>query len=159
GSNPTVNGVTFTGGNSLDDVPTGGHFTLTATGTSLAEDHNTGSGAPPPFSTLPAPYQTLLSNYTRVQTPDTMTLTMSGLTTGHQYEFECWSNQTNSSTNISTTVSDGNNVTLSSNTTSALGGLGQFAVGTFQAGGSGTETVTFSGSVTVLVNGFQLRDI
>ena len=47
-------------------------------------------------------------------------------------------------------------ITLSSNSTGAFGGLGQFATGTFTADAT-TELVTFTGEGTI--NGAQLRDI
>ena len=64
------------------------------------------------------------------------TLTMSGLTAGHQYQFEWWNNTSTGTLLTDTTAVAGNSVTLLSNTTFSVGGLGQFAVGTFTADGA-----------------------
>ena len=156
--NTIVNGVTFKGtaanGSSVSD----GTYTLAASSGSFLAFNNVGSGAAP-FTNLSGAYQALLSNLAVVANPTTMTLTMSGLTAGHQYEFEWWTDKSASTAAYTTTASDGNSVTLSNNTTGVAGGVGQFAIGTFTAGVSGTEAVIFSPSMGVLFNGFQLRDV
>ena len=155
--NTIVNGVPFTGtaanGSSVSD----GTYTLAVSSGSFLAFNNVGSGAAP-FTNLSGAYQALLSNRAVVANPTTMTLTMSGLTAGHQYEFEWWTDKSDSSSAYTTTASDGNSVTLSNNTTGVAGGVGQFAIGTFTAV-SGTEAVIFSPSMGVLLNGFQLRDV
>lgn len=125
----TVNGVTFTGLALTGSSVTSGAFTFTIP-TGFASSNSVGS-ALPPFSTLSAPYQGLLSSAAGdFSTP--FTLTMSGLTVGQQYEFEWWFNFS-SGLSSPTTAAAGNSVTLNSNTTGLAGGLGQFAIGTFTA--------------------------
>jgi hypothetical protein len=60
---------------------------------------------------------------------------------------------------VDVTATAGDAVTLSSNTTFAQGGLGQYALGTFTADSTGSETITFSGPGTtnVILDAFELR--
>ena len=151
-ANTTVNGVTFTGIAAIGTSVSDGTFQLT---TSVGFSSSSGGGSTSaPFANLSAPYQALLSN--NVGAPNPITLTMSGLTTGHQYEFEWWSNVSSVSANSSTTASDGTGVTLGTNPSGVVGGVGQFAVGTFTAA-SGSETVAFSSAGNM--NGFQPRNV
>jgi hypothetical protein len=90
-------------------------------------------------------------------------LTMSGLTVGHQYVFEFWVNGSNSAgtDNFRTTATAPNSVSLDDNTTNAIGGTGQFVIGTFTCGDP-TEVISFTGTDSTqapTVNAFQLRDL
>ena len=174
----TVNGVTFVGlaipGNSTAAV-TSGNFTfapvLVPPQTSAGFFSGNGdTSTNPPFANLSAPYRALLSSYTggakfgggRTDIFP-VTLTMSGLTVGHTYEFEWWSNHSGDTVQTFTTAMAGNSVTLNSNVTggSQLGGVGQFAIGTFTADAP-SEQITFTGSspnVGSILNGLELRDL
>jgi len=155
-ANATVNGVTFTGVNP-SSVTSSGVFSFT----SINFGFNTPSGSPP-FSTLSASYQSLLTTGAQ----NGFTLTMSSLNVGGTYAFQFWSNQTPSASSSSTDVTPGpgsvtvatagNSVNLSPNSPGVGGSLGQFAVGTFVADGA-TQQVVFSGAA--IVNGFQLRQL
>jgi hypothetical protein len=148
----TINGVNFVASPELDPA-TDGTFTLFAPdGILSGGGFNSGNA---PFANLSAPYRKLLSS-AQGANPD-LFLTISGLSPGHGYLFEWWSSESNSTFNLSTTASAGTSVTLQANPNSAVGGVGQFATGTFTADGTGTQTIDFS-SAEVLVNGFQLRD-
>src|SRR5262249_15590987 len=109
-----------------------------------------------PFASLSSSYQDLLSSFTGGQLLQSQpsigqafSLTMNGLTVGHTYEFEWWSNASFVSTQTLTTAAAGNSVTLEDNTLgSGLGsdgGVGQFAIGKFTADGT-SEVITFTGA-------------
>src|SRR6185503_7378361 len=76
------------------------------------------------------------------------------LTIGNKYEFQWWNNDSAVASNFTETADDGNGntITLNSNSTSAVGGLGQYAVGTFTADATFPE-ISFTGSG--FINGFQ----
>ena len=150
----TVNGTTFTGLALTGTSVTSGNFTLSSTvlsGTNLA-----GSGAAP-FSTLSSSYQALLSSTSNSTQP--ITLTMSGLVTGAAYQFEWWSTASSVNVNLITTATAGGVVALGSNTGAVLGGLGQFALGTFVADATTQQVITFASptSNSLILDGFQLR--
>lgn len=150
----TVNGVTFqsfvvgtTGG-------TAGNFALSGSGILI----NASDSTSPPFSNLSAAYKTLLATATNTSSP--ITLTISGLTVGDTYQFEFWSHASNPNyvgNRPVTANGDGGTVLVNSNASNAVGGLGQFAIGTFLANSS-TQTISFSGPSGVPLDGFQLRD-
>ena len=155
----TINTVTF----NPFAVPLGapsvtvGNFTLATAGAGGLRGSNFASGAAP-FSNLSASYQNLLVPQAfTVAANATMTLTMSGLNVGQNYEFQWWSDQSVPGGGI-TSAAAGNTVTLNSNTTAANGGLGQFALGTFTADAL-SQAITFTpgGGQQPQLNGFQLR--
>jgi hypothetical protein len=163
GSAVTVNGVNFsafpvTGGTT---TATSGNFSFHETPGTLVAPANLGS-ASPPFSNLSANYQTLLSSAISTSDNNTLTLTMSGLTLGQQYQFQWWLNASSNFTlGYGTTASSPNPVTLDSNTTDTNGGLGQFVIGTFFCGAT-TQIITFTGIDSTnapTVNAFQLRNL
>ncbi len=82
------------------------------------------------------------------------TLTLNGLTIGRDYQFQIWANDSRADAGDTrhTTVTSGNAVNLDRNTTGLLGGLGQFAIGTFTAD-STSQAMTINGDVAA----FQLR--
>lgn len=158
-----VNGVTFT---SVD-----------AAGAGIVDPNNGGAlnsanynayGIPPVDGTDgftgSANYVSLLSSlYYDNTAPLTLTLTLTGLTSGQTYEFQEFDQDGRDSTREAylTTATDGNSVTLSANPNGTDGnGVGQFAIGSFTATGS-TETITLQGAtgLTVQINAFQVRDI
>lgn len=151
-ANTTVNGVLFTGLDLTSNNVTSGDFNLAATST-FAEN-NLGSGAAP-FSTLSAPYQTLLESGATSFVFE-LILTMGGLTPGNAYEFEWWSNVSGGIVDALTTATAGNSVTLAPSPSGIDGEVGQFAIGTFTAD-STSQVVTFGSPEQNVLNGFQLR--
>ena len=168
-STTTVNGVTFTAlelgatGNSV----TSGNFNLSIP--NAFGGNNAVGSALAPFSNLSAAYRAMLGTEAGcfIQNPgclDTasnsttpITLTISGLLVGQQYEFEWWKNVSNGFQTHITTATAGNTVSLSSNTSGGVvGGIGQFAIGTFIADAP-TQIISFGGSIQNTFNGFQLR--
>lgn len=163
GSAVTVNGVNFASWMFTSNTTSTsmGNFTFTETSHILIAS-GLGAGSPP-FSNLSSNYQTLLSTALTTDENNTLTLTITGLTLGHQYEFEFFLNGSNSAgtDNLRTTASAPNPVSLDDNTTNAVGGTGQFVIGTFN-GGDTTEVISFTGTDSTqapTVNAFQLRDI
>jgi hypothetical protein len=164
GNAVTVNGVNFAAFNftTLSTSATNGNFTFTESPGHLLTLSGIGS-ANSPFSNLSANYQTLLSSAISTDENNTLTLTISGLVVGQQYEFQWWLNASSASTQIGlgTTATATNSVTLDDNTTNAVGGVGQFVIGTFTASGA-TEIVAFTGINSVntpTIDAFQLRAV
>ncbi len=180
-ANTTVNGVTFAGLAISGTSVTSGNFTFDIVPTLLFGQPQTfpfvafngATSAKPPFANLSQSYQNLLSSGAGGKTfgvippfVQTFSLTMKGLTVGHTYEFEWWSDHsTNVDTGVSTTATAGNSVTLVDNNlipqTNGDGGVGQFAIGTFTADAT-SEVVTFTGfseTDTSVLNALQLRDL
>jgi hypothetical protein len=150
----TVNGVTLTALGLSGSTVTSGNFTFQAPQPFLFND-DVGS-TNPPFSTLSAPYQTLLSSFAG---RGPFTLTISGLTPGHSYEFEWWTSESaNALSGIFTTATAGSSVELNANTAGQVGGTGQFAIGTFTADGP-NEVITFTGSPLTFLDGLELREV
>ena len=135
-----------------------GNFTLAPDGGGAIISNNTAGGAGVgPFTTLSSNYRTLLAAVVQsASATPSLTLTMSGLSVGSQYQFEWWSNNSGAPNGFLTTATAGGAVTLSSETAFGPGGLGQFALGTFTANAS-AQAITFSGAG--FLNGFQLRQI
>ena len=166
GGNVTVNGVGFSPfglpqnpfNTSPQTDPTG-YFTATPAagtamfGVALQVSNNS------PYATLPGYYTTLLGSAGTDSTPGAaFTLSINGLTPGHQYLFQWWTEDSNNSLHSTITASDGTAVSLIGNTSDTAGGLGQYALGTFIAGAS-PESIVFSGTNYEYVNAYQLRDI
>ena len=138
-----------------------GSFTLAPGGGGTCFSTNSGGGsANPPFTTLSPNYRTLLASYVLEQgATSSMTLTMSGLSVGGQYQFQWWTNVSGQIPILTTATADGGGaVTLSSNTSPFDGTLGQYALGTFTANAL-TQAITFTGNGgdSPFVNAFQLR--
>lgn len=164
GSTVTINGVTFDATAFGNISP---HFILT--GTAPFGNASYGS-ADPPFADLSLSYRDLLNSagfepsFSPSDTPDSMTLSIIDLTVGLPYEFQWWVNDSSGNIfDLTTTATSGiASVTLEHNAGNALGGVGQFAVGTFVADAT-TQTIVFQGAGThparTQINGFQLRVI
>lgn len=165
----TVNGVTFSpfvityGSQSV----TQGSVTVSEDPGNLYSNLNTGSVSGS-FAGLSAAYRGLLSSEVYSGSFETITVDLAGLTSGHTYRLQWWSNDSGLNAFSSTrffdeTSSTGNSgsATLDSNTTNAIGGLGQYVIGTFTATGS-TASFTLTGSGVgaklPLMNALQLRD-
>ncbi len=163
----TVNGVTF----SPFRIP-GGIVTSTTVGSvTISESPGTLFGsnsfgtASAPFSGLSSTYQSLLGSGAYADTPANITVSLGGLTSGQQYQVQWW---TNNSSNIlsnfgesfsNTTATAVNAVTLDANTTNIVGGVGQYAIGTFTAAGT-TQPFILSetgGGFNPLINALQVR--
>ena len=164
GPDVTVNGVTFASFTFpfMATTATNGAFTFTESPGHMLAASGLGSTSAP-FSNLSSSYQTLLSTAVTTDDNNTLTLTISGLTVGNQYEFEFFLNGSNSAgtDNFRTTASAPNPVSLDDNTTNAIGGTGQYVIGTFNCG-SANEIITFTGTDSTqapTINAFELRDI
>jgi hypothetical protein len=165
----TVNGVTFSpfripGG--IVTSTTVGNVTLTESPGNLF-GLNTFGSASAPFSGLSSDYQSLLGTGAYADLPTTITVSLNGLTSGQDYLLQWWTN--NSSNNgpvfggsfTNTTATAFNAVTLDANTTNTVGGLGQFAIGTFTASGT-VQTFLLSetsGGFNPLINALQVRAV
>ena len=154
----TVNGVTFapfyvpgfiTGSVAL------GNFTLGFDDSGAAASFS----ASAPFSTLSSAYHDLLQRSVTDLGPGgaAITLTMQGRTVGQGYSFQWWSNLSSPGQRHTSEAYGG--VTLSSNPSSADGGLGQYAVGTFTADSATQGLYFFSPDGDPLINAFQLRTV
>lgn len=164
----TVNGVLFSAfafpnsssqSSTIDVV----NFTETAPYTPLVSKNAIGSGSGA-FSALPTEYRSLLGSVGGAALPSDVSLSITGLTVGSNYLFQVWANvsENNEMFTIYETATLSQAGTLSSvvldtNVGNVSGGLGQYAVGTFQANNTNLA-VTFKGSsYTPVINAFQLR--
>jgi hypothetical protein len=144
----TVNGVPFAAlGIVQTSSATSGNFQFNGAGAIIVGQ----TTSPPPG--LSAAYLPLFTSGIIHTTLDPITLTISGLTPGEQYEFEWWNN-TQSAGGAPTTATAGNSVTLT-------GTPGQFATGTFTADAT-SQVITFgsaTGSNVPALTAVQLRDL
>ena len=158
---PTVNGVFF----DIYPVPNGANAIVGITGVanfgfSNLESSDTAYGSnTAPYNSLSTSYQTLLSSGAGSSSGASLTLTLLSLTNGTPYLFQWWTNDSGLAYGgvNSTTATATNAVTLDENTTDALGGMGQWASGTFTASGT-TQVITLSGTRPE-INAFQLRAV
>lgn len=151
----TVNGVTFTGLGVGGSSVTSGNFNLAASAFAFGADNAT--LLPGPFG-LSAGYEGLISSSAwTFGVP--WTLTMTNLVPGATYQFQWWSSD-NRGAPITTDATAGNSVSLVT-TVGAYGPSkflpGQFAIGTFVADATASQTITFGTAYFTEVNGFQLR--
>ena len=191
---PAPTGTTYTLANG--DVFVASENTGAGPGTAASQFAGFGgpsSGGTPansPFNTLvTVAYQRMLStawwndgaNESSLPTPSTpaasarYTITLNGLTSGRRYELQVWvndsrlSNLGEANTNLFTTFSDGaTSVDLQHNVNNFLGGIGQFAIGTFTADAT-SQSLTMTGgtigpdvtgnNISSLLNAYQLRDV
>jgi len=165
----TVNGVTFAPfvfpDRSAFVTSSGtGSVTFTEFGGALWGIATLGAGSTP-YSNLSSDYRTLLDFGGGATPYETITAALGGLTIGQQYQLQWWaSNAANIRSPgdydlVSTQASATNQVTLDDNVTDAVGGLGQFVIGTFTAD-STTQTLTFEGVAgDPLINAFQVRAV
>jgi hypothetical protein len=160
----TVNGVSFASWTYpfMATTTTMGNFTFTESPGHLLAQSTTSNSTP--FASLSANYQTLLGSAISTDDNNTLTLTITGLTVGQQYQLQWWLNASQYAgvgSGFRTTARAPNPVTLDDNTTNQVGGLGQTVVGTFQAGDT-TEVITFTGADSTqapTANAFQLRAV
>lgn len=165
GPDVTVNGVTFASFTFpfMATTATNGAFTFTESPGHMLAESSLGS-ANSPFNGLSANYQSLLSSAISTDDNNTLTLTITGLTLGQDYIFEFWTNASNyngTGSGFRTTASAPTPVSLDDNTTNAIGGTGQFVIGSFHAGAT-TEVITFTGTDSTqapTINAFELRAV
>jgi hypothetical protein len=166
----TVNGVTF----SPFTIPSGiitsatvGNVTISESPGSLFGISSLGSVSAP-FSALSSDYQSLLGTGAYADVPETITVTLNGLTVGQQYRIQWWTSDAARQRAVTggifsnTTATAVNSVTLDANTTNAVGGLGQFAIGTFTASGATqpfTLAETGGAGNNPLINALQVRAV
>ncbi len=124
----TLNGVTFTG--------SGGSGNFGANVTTAFANGGTaysGMGAGTNGVALSTNYQTLLGGCVYGST-NLNSITLNNLQIGYQYSVQLWINDSRiNGANSSNTVTSGNSVTLDYNNKNAVGGVGQYAIGTFIA--------------------------
>ena len=113
------------------------------------------------INNLSTAYQAVLKGgaWTNSATPATVTL--NGLTSGHQYAMQLWVVDDRSLASGRTetiTSSNGNTRTLVYNTTGTNGGVGQFTTGIFTASAA-TQALTLVGNSSTQMNAIQLRDV
>jgi hypothetical protein len=136
-----VNGVNFTQGtgitfsNGTDIVVSG-----------LATAYSGYSAAAAPYSNLSSAYKSLLSpgNYNG---SGTFTVTFNDLTDGDDYQVQFWISDpriyaVDRTATIVNDVNSSSEITVDYNSTDAVGGVGQYVIGTFTA--DATESQTFS---------------
>ena len=171
--NATVGGITFTA-TTVDAVTTGtlgtgsGALTLQASTTWFGNLGAIFGSASAPFSSLSAGYQSLL-NTLAYSASSSATYTMQGLVIGQAYLVQFWLNDSRGS---DTTFGRYNQFTAGNlsgnvdvNALNAVGGVGQFVIGTFVADAT-TQAVNVaagfvapSTSSVIQLNGYQLRAI
>jgi hypothetical protein len=109
---------------------------------------------------LTGSYATILSNEvhgTSSGAPETITL--SGLTVGHQYQIEYWANDFGDSAYKGAVLSGSPSVSLLSDNPANNGGLGQFSIGTYVADASSVSfTYSEPAGLVAVINAIQLRD-
>jgi T5SS/PEP-CTERM-associated repeat protein len=162
-SSASVNGVTFSPyvfeGNK---TTTTGSVTFTETPGSLVRNNNMVAGSGD-FAALSADYQTLLSSAGGGDKQSTLTGTFGGLTIGNDYLIQWWFNRSSSVSDYfdrteASQLGGNSTVTLDSNVSNSVGGLGQYAIGTFTAT---SPSVAFNlngvGASWPWINAFQLR--
>ena len=157
GSSASVNGVTFVGVNSASAWGTGvvlGGFNATATSAYVG-------GSSTPWNYLPAGYKTILQGGA-YNGGGNATVTLTNLTTGHQYLVQVWVNDSRSggtTTRTETlTSTGGNTVTLAYNSTLVQGGVGQYSIGNFTATAT-SQTFTMNSSASTQLNALQVLDV
>jgi len=158
GVSATVNNVMFTGVNS--DTTWGTNVTL-GSGWSSTTTSSYAGGSNPPWSNLPAGYQTVLQGGAW-NNGGAATVTLNRLIAGHQYAVQIWVNdsRSGSTTNRTETLTSvgGNTVTLAYNNTYAAGGVGQYSIGTFLATTT-NQAFTMNSSASTQLNALQVLDV
>lgn len=152
----TINGVNFAAFPIVDGSAstTSGVLTISSVSGGIKSTLPLGaaSGA---FAALSPSYQAMLSSGgAKDVNPPVVNVSLSGLIIGRPYALQLWANDSRASFE-SEFLSGGNPITLDQNTANAVGGVGQYVIGTFVADAV-TQLVAASGGLP-LVNGVQLR--
>lgn len=158
-SSVTVNGVTFanltwTGSGSQS----GSNLTVLSSGDPWITSEGVYGSSSSPFDLLDANYKNILSGAAESLYGGTE-MTLSGLTIGVDYEIQFWVNDS-STTEPNAQYFDGSGTSeiFSYNTSSAIGGVGQFIKGTFTANGT-TQNLNLYGNLKSQLNAGQIRAI
>ena len=145
----TVNGVTF------------GAFTGNASGDTMSfpnQDGGFGDGAAESsYRALSTAYQNLLYYGAWAYPSNTATITLNNLTIGHTYQVQVFANDSRSAGFGRSMALTGSSTVLDYNTTEAVGGVGQFAIGAFTADSTSQELGFSSSTETPQLNGLSLR--
>jgi hypothetical protein len=149
-STQTVNGVAFTAPGASVSLSSG------------FAGHNFGgfvTGTAPPATSLDTAYKSILSGGQYTSGASAETVTLNNLTIGHQYVAQLWVDDSRSyGIGRSETLAGGaNTAVLDYNTADAVGGVGQFVIGTFTADAT-TQSLTLTGNASTQLNALQLRD-
>ena len=145
----TVNGVTF------------GSFTGNASGDTMSfpnQDPGFGAGAPEsPYGSLSTEYQNLLYYGAWAFPSATASFTLNSLIAGYEYQVQIFANDSRVEGFGRSMALTGSSTVLDYNTTEAVGGVGQFAIGTFTADSISQELFFSSPTETPQLNGLSLR--
>ena len=153
GSAKTVNGVAFTAGSGF---ATWGSVSFTSGFTGVSATA---------FWLAASPFQDLSPAYTNVLRGAAYggtaagTVTLNGLTPGHDYSVQIWVSDPRSAGSGRTETINGSAVTLDYNSSDIAGGVGQYVVGYFTASSTSQAfTMTPSASGSVQLNAISVRD-
>jgi fibronectin-binding autotransporter adhesin len=152
----TVNGVTFSGGNSTTDLG-GGAISLSGYA-GVATTAFTG-GAATPWANLSTEYKTLVIGAVYAFN-GVATVSLNNLTVGHSYATQVWASdpRAGGTATRTDTVTGANSVVRDFNSTNAGGGVGQFTTGIFLADAA-SQSFSMQGAASSQVNAIQLRDV
>lgn len=164
GGTTTINGVSFLNvateawtNNAPTYVVGSGAGSLTLAGHTLfsAAVFSVGNA---PYSQLSASYQTLLGSAVWNDGMNRqISISIEGLTIGHEYEVQFWTNDPRNFGVTRDTVFDAvNGVTLEQNTGAGFGGVGQWVIGSFTADGT-TQSIIANSTGATMINAYQLR--
>jgi hypothetical protein len=143
----TVNGVDFTA------------FTGNASGDTMSfpnQDPGFGSDGNP-YRALSTAYQNLLYYGAWAYPSDTATITLNNLTIGYTYQVQIFANDSRTDGYGRSMALTGSSTVLDYNTAEAVGGVGQFAIGTFTANSTSQVLGFSSPTETPQLNGLSLR--
>jgi hypothetical protein len=169
----TVGGVTFqplTVNDITTSSITNGTVTLTETETVIFGNNGPGGSPTGAFAAMAdADYKTLLSSEVNSVVIFSLQLTTSGLTVGQPYQVQLWCNYSSTANTNKVAITGG--PILDDNTTDAVGGLGQYVIGTLIADGPsqmiemkgvpGTvlENTEFGPITVPLINAFRIAAV
>ncbi len=161
GGGTTVNGVAFTQVGSGSSWG-GGNVTLgsVSSGGFAGSFYSAFTGAAAPFSNLPGDYQAAIAGGAYGGASAGL-VTLNGLTVGQDYVVQIWVNDSRTAGEgrfETVTSSGGNSVTLNYNSTTAVGGVGQYTTGFFTAN-STSQTFTLTPGETNTTASVQLNAI
>jgi PEP-CTERM motif len=169
----TVGGVTFqpltVSGFNTSSI-TNGTVTLAETTTVIHGNNGPAGSNTGAFAAMAdADYKTLLSSEINSVAIFTLRLTTSGLSVGQPYQVQLWCNYSSTANTNKVEITGG--PMLDDNTTDAVGGLGQYVIGTFVADGptqiidmNGVQGTVFEdtefGPITLpLINAFRIAAV
>jgi hypothetical protein len=110
-----------------------------------------------PYRALSTPYQNLLYYGAWAYPSDTATITLNNLTIGYTYQVQIFANDSRTDGYGRSMALTGSSTVLDYNTAEAVGGVGQFAIGTFTANSTSQVLGFSSPTETPQLNGLSLR--